>query len=276
MKLGLPDQLLAIAKEAASVVLSHYGPALAVEFKSPSNPVTAADREANALICQRLTQQFPGIPIVAEESAPETFTGHANADQVFFVDPLDGTKEFIAQTGEFVIMLGLIEAGRARHGVVYSPVTQTAWVGSVGRGACAVDPDGTRRPLRSSSQRTLAGATLVAARSPRRSRATTVLDRWGIAGVQAVGSAGLKGAHVAEGKADLYLSPGSAGMRWDACAIDALVRAAGGEFTNAHGEPIDYRSVDLNNRKGLLASNGYLHAEVLARLRSMRREQAPS
>lgn len=273
MRFEVPDQLLSIAKEAGAVVLSHYGAALMVDFKGPSNPVTAADREANTLICERLAQRFPGVPVVAEESAPETFTGHAMAEAVFFVDPLDGTKEFIAHTGEFVIMLGMIEGGRARHGVVYSPVTGSAWLGSVGTGACGVARDGARQALRPSNQRSLAGATLVAARSRKRGRVASVLESWGVARVLSVGSAGLKGAHVASGLADLYLSPGSAGMRWDACAIDALVRAAGGEFTNAHGQAIDYRSTDLNNRKGLLASNGHLHAAVLEQLQTLRNER---
>ena len=77
------------------------------------------------------------------------------------------------------------------------------------------------------------------------------------------GSSGLKGALVATGVGDVYLQPGRAGLRWDACATDALVRAAGGMLTEQGGEELDYRNGELENRRGMIATNGKLHRAVI-------------
>ena len=88
--------------------------------------------------------------------------------------------------------------------------------------------------------------------------------------VVAMGSAGLKGAAVADGSADGYVAPEGAGKRWDACAPDAIVSAAGGVFTDAMGRLIDYRSEDLVNRHGLVAANARLHRGIVQSLNNAR------
>ncbi len=267
---SLLDTLLAVTREAGALVLGYYLAEYEVELKGPSDPVTDADHAANALICERLERLFPGVPVVAEESRPETFDGHGSADRVFFVDPLDGTKEFIAKNGEFVVMIGVVDQARATHGVIYSPVSGDAWLGHVGTGAVRITPNGIRTPLTPSKRVELRGATVVASRSRRGPTAQAMLDQVGISHVRTLGSAGLKGVCVADGSADVYVSPNSAGMRWDACAIDALVRAAGGEFTDSFGDPIDYRANGLRNSRGVLATNGALHTSVLSLLEDLR------
>jgi 3'(2'), 5'-bisphosphate nucleotidase len=260
------ENLLAIAIEAGQIILEHYARDFDVHYKGPSDPVTIADTAANTLICARLTSLYPEIPIVAEESDPATFAGYTQAKRILFVDPLDGTKEFIQRNDEFVVMLGLVEGARAVAGVVYAPVQRKGWIGAVGVGAVAVTSDGTRWPITASSRARLDGATLVASRSHRTASVQRTLDRLGLASVRSLGSAGLKGASVADGTADLYLSPGYAGKRWDACAIDALVSAAGGRFSDSFGRALDYRAPDLNNDQGLLATNGLLHDATLTEL----------
>ena len=123
---------LEAAKEAAALVMGVYVAPFDVEFKVADDPVTRADRESNALLCARLTAAFPGVPIVAEESDPATYAGFAAAEAAWFVDPLDGTREFVAKNGEFAVMLGLAQAGRATVGVVIAaPATgsepSSAW-----------------------------------------------------------------------------------------------------------------------------------------------------
>ncbi len=268
---GLLDCLLGIAREAGAIVQQYYRTDYEVALKGPSDPVTDADHAANALICERLHARFPGVPVVAEESHPESFHGHCSATRVFFVDPLDGTKEFIAKNGEFVVMIGVVDDAHATHGVIFAPVLNTAWCGQVGHGAARIDADGHRHRLLPSARSELKGAHLVSSRSRHDSPAVrSALEHLGISDVRALGSAGLKGVSVADGSADIYLSPGAAGMRWDAAAIDALVRAAGGEFTDSYGEAIDYRSSELRNSRGLLATNGHLHDAVLEALAELR------
>ncbi|MCC6901865.1 MAG: 3'(2'),5'-bisphosphate nucleotidase CysQ [Polyangiaceae bacterium] len=263
------DVLSEIAAEAATLINAVYAEPFEVEYKSPRDPVTLADRQANALICQRLGEAFPGVPVVAEESDPATFAGYRTAERAFFVDPLDGTREFVKRNGEFVVMIGLLEAGRPAAGVIFAPATGVSWVGQVGLGA-AVVTNGARAPLAVSSTPTLAEARVLSTRSHRSPDLERALAALGVRQLDALGSAGLKCAAVAAGTADAYVAPARAGSRWDLCAGEAIVHAAGGRFTDAWGEPIDYRTESLVNERGIVASNGRLHDEILARLAAAR------
>ncbi|HWZ91213.1 MAG TPA: inositol monophosphatase family protein, partial [Polyangiaceae bacterium] len=88
MSQTLIETLDTVAREAAVLIRAVYCTDFGVDFKAPRDPVTEADRQANALICERLSALFPGVPIVAEESEPEAFAGYRAAEQIFFVDPL--------------------------------------------------------------------------------------------------------------------------------------------------------------------------------------------
>ena len=260
------ETLLAVARSAAETILEVYDRPFDVELKRAREPVTVADRRANALICAALAKRFPSVPIVAEESDPGTFRGFRSAPRVLFVDPLDGTREFIAHNGEFAVMIGLLEGARPVAGVVHAPVAGTSWVGAPGTGAWRVDGDRPWVPVRVSPESDLGRARLVASRSHRSVSLQRALAALGGARARALGSAGLKGAEVAQGTADAYLDTGPGTKRWDACAIDALVTAAGGRVTDTRGAPIDYRGRGLANRRGLLVTNGLLHDAILTRL----------
>jgi 3'(2'), 5'-bisphosphate nucleotidase len=264
---ALLETLLAVARSAAAVILEVYGRPFDVELKGGREPVTAADRRANAVISEALAARLPGVPIVAEESDPATFRGFRSAPRVLFVDPLDGTREFIARNGEFAVMIGLLDGARAVAGAVHAPVAGTGWVGAPGTGAWRVEGEGPWVPVRVSPEGGLGRARLVASRSHRSRALQRALAGLGGASVRALGSAGLKGAEVAHGAADAYVDTGPGTKRWDACAIDALVTAAGGRVTDTRGAPIDYRGPGLANRHGLIVTNGRLHEAILARLR---------
>jgi len=263
---ALLETLLAVARSAAEVILEVYATPFDVRLKRPREPVTAADHRANALICGVLAERFPGVPIVAEESDPDMFHGFRSAPRVLFVDPLDGTREFIARNGEFAVMIGLLEGARALAGAVLAPEAGRGWVGALGTGAWRVEPDGQWVPIRVSPVSDVGQARLVATRSHRSASLQRALAALGGASVRALGSAGLKGAEVAQGAADAYVDTGPGTKRWDACAIDALVTASGGRVTDTLGAPIDYRGPDLANRHGLLVTNGLVHDAILARL----------
>jgi len=264
----IADTALSIGLEAAEVVKRVYATTFEVEFKSKDDPVTRADREANELACERLTRAFPGVAIVAEESDPQSYAGFTKHDRIWFVDPLDGTREFVARNGEFAVMLGLAERGRAVLGVIVAPAWERAFVGIVGEGAWEVSADGRRSPIHVSSRESLPGASFVVSRS--RAVERTMRLAKGMAASKAVshGSSGLKGVLVANGVYDVYQQPGNAGMRWDACATEALVMAAGGACTQEDGSTFDYAEGDLHNRRGLIATNGRLHKAVIDAIRT--------
>jgi 3'(2'), 5'-bisphosphate nucleotidase len=117
MKLEDLDEVVSIARAAGEEIRKVYATDFEVAYKGENDPVTDADQRANALIVSRLRAAFPGDGIVAEESADKSDA--LGLGRVWYVDPLDGTKEFISKNGEFAVMIGLSIDGEARAGVVY-------------------------------------------------------------------------------------------------------------------------------------------------------------
>lgn len=262
------DRLARIARDAGRGIMHLYQSNFHVDYKGPGDPVTDADREANALICRRLAAEFPGAGIVAEESASELYAGYREQSHVFFVDPLDGTREYVAKNGQFVVMIGLLIDDLASLGVLYAPVTDTLWCGSRGAGAFRVEADGSERPIQVASVGQPEESRITVSRSRRSDRLKQMLKQIGARQVLPMGSAGLKGALVAEGNADAYLAVGVAGKYWDACALDAVVSAAGGRVSDLRGEPLAYRSGGLDLSHGVLAANPVLHEALRQRVQS--------
>lgn len=266
---SLLENLIQIAEEAAVEVMDVYQRPFDVDYKAPADPVTEADRRANELICARLAELYPDIPVVAEESPEERWQHFRKSERVFFVDPVDGTREFVARNGEFVIMIGLLEGDRPSHGVLHAPALKQRWAGVIGEGAFEIAEDGGRRPLVLHPPARIEEARVVSSRSHRSSLLERAIEHLGAREVVPLGSAGLKGAAIARGAADIYLAPEQAGCRWDSCAPEAIIRAAGGIYTDAHGQSLDYRAARLQNDRGIVAAAPHLHEAVVERMRAL-------
>ncbi len=262
------DEVIAIARDAAKIVMRVYATPFTVDYKGVNDPVTMADRQANDLICTRLARAFPGVPIVAEESDPSTWGAAFGAPEAWFVDPLDGTREFVAKNGEFCVMIGLARAGAAAMGVVVCPAIARDFCGVVGGEAHEIAADGSRRVLRVSDVASMKDARVVVSRSHRPPSLDAAIAALAPRSVTPTGSSGIKAALVAAGEADVYLQPGVAGKRWDACGPEAIVRAAGGVFTDVRGVAFEYASGQLENASGLLAATPRLYDAARAPFRS--------
>lgn len=260
------ERLARIARDAGQGILRIYSGHFDVDYKGPGDPVTDADRQANALICARLAAEYPDAAIVAEESSSESYAGYQQRARVFFVDPLDGTREFVARNGQFVVMIGLLVDDRPTLGVVYAPVSDTLWCGAEGLGAYRVDANGNQQTIHVGEVPEPEDARITVSRSHPSEHLKQVLQGIKPRVVVPMGSAGLKGSHVADNSADAYLALGPAGKHWDACAMDAVVSAAGGRVTDARGEPLDYRSPELELEHGILAANPALHRSLVSRI----------
>lgn len=260
------ETALEIAQEAAVLVLRHFRQGSSeVQYKIGDDPVTAADKEANALIVDALRSAYPGVPVVAEESDATEFGDFHHAPAAWFVDPIDGTRDFVAQSPEFCVMVGLAEGGSASVGAIVCPADGRAFVGVVGMGAWEIFGDGTRKAIRVSAEPALSGARCVVSKSHRNEHVDHALQALGCKALVPCGSVGVKALRVATGEADLYVHPAHGGMRWDSCAPEAIVWAASGVMLTAKGHPIDYKSADLANHHGLIAGNeGLTRAAVRA------------
>ncbi len=265
-------EVIRIARLASDRVRAVYATPFTVELKGPNDPVTRADREANEIICTALAASFPGDAILAEESVPTDpaeVTRLAAAERVWFVDPLDGTREFASRIDEFAVMIGLAVHGRATLGVVVLPVTGEVLAGVVGRiPSFLEDERGARRPLTVSTVADPRAATIMVSRSHRPAMLDPLLRRLGIERALPCGSVGVKVSRLVLGKGDLYVHGGLGAKMWDTCAPEAILVAAGGRFSDLAGLPIAYASGDLVLRNGLIASNGALHEAVLAAVKA--------
>lgn len=244
------SELLAAAKEiarhAGREILEVYGTDFEARAKADDSPLTEADLRAHRLIVAELGKLSPALPVLSEESADAiSWQQRSTWARYWLVDPLDGTKEFIARNGEFTVNIALIEAHRPVLGVVHIPVSDTTYSGIPGVGAWreanerAVLPIGVRRVVRPPVR-------LVGSRSHGSSRLEAALAALGPHELRNAGSS-IKLCLVADGSADLYprLGPTS---EWDIAAGQAVVEAAGGQVVDlATGEALRY-----NTRESLL------------------------
>lgn len=251
-----------LARQAGAEIMKLRGGALGVEMKAGNEPVTVADRRASELIVAGLAATFPADPIISEElpATPETLA----AERVWLVDPIDGTKDFIRGSDGFSVMIGLCVGGVPTVGVVHQPSIDRTFF-TTPDGGPHVEHQGTRAALAVSSVTSAGEARLVASASHRSDDIDRVKSELGIQNELNVGSVGIKLCLIAMGVRDLYVNPAAKTKAWDSCAPEAILTAAGGRLSDLFGAPISYRG-ELVHRRGLVASNGHVHAEVVAKL----------
>lgn len=239
---ALLEPLTELAVQAGAAILAVNRNGMTIEGKSDGSPVTQADLAADRVICEGLTRLFPGIPTLSEERLHLAEPPYAGA--LFLIDPLDGTKEFVAGRQEFTVNIALIADGVPLLGIVGAPALGLIWRGLVGRGAerLEIKPDlsiGKTTPIKA-RQLPAAGQPWVAAvsRSHGDARSEAFISSRPGAVRQKFGSA-LKFCRVAEGHADIYprLSPT---CEWDVAAGHAVVVAAGGHVADSHGQPLHF------------------------------------
>jgi len=266
-----------IIREAGAIVLKHYQAGAEADEYKDGEPVTAADRESDDFIVGALRRAFPDDEIVSEESIDELVRprddvpvpGDAAAahapPRVWYVDPMDGTSDFVKRTDDFVVMIGLAIAGWPVLGAVYHPPSGTLYRG--GNGMVAEKLAGTERTeLRVSDVAEPNQARLVVSRSHTPDIVAGMAAQLGIDKMEKCGSVGLKAARVAEGAGELYLHPSIGTKLWDTCAPEAILVAAGGMFTDCDGKPLVYDPARVHNERGVFASNGRLHEVVVQQI----------
>ncbi len=253
------DVAIHLAHQAGRAIMDRYQTGLDVELKAGDEPVTAADHVADALIREGLRAAFPGDGLLTEES--EDDLSRLERSRVWIVDPLDGTTEFINETGDFVVQIALTVKGEPVLGVVYHPVE--------GQRFQAVRGQGTFRVWNSRSERLHVSTTvdpaqmcLVASRSHYSDFIERAREVLGVEAVHRTGSVGLKAGQVASGACDLYLST-SVTKEWDICAPHIVLAEAGGVLTDLCGEPLTYNKAEITGCRGLVGSNGRAHAQVV-------------
>ncbi|MEL6363217.1 MAG: 3'(2'),5'-bisphosphate nucleotidase CysQ [Pseudomonadota bacterium] len=219
-----------IAAEAGAAIMEIYATEFTADVKSDASPVTEADEQGEAIILKALKENFPNVPVLAEEAAAAG-DRPVLGDLFFLVDPLDGTKEFINKNGEFTVNIALIENGAPTHGVVYAPAIDAMFLGGP-EGALKLslkpgdEPDLENAETIAARTAPAEGLVAVASRSHRSPETDEFLGTLTVAELISAGSS-LKLCLIAEGKADVYPRLGRT-MEWDIAAGQAVLEAAGG------------------------------------------------
>lgn len=263
-ELGLAVEL---ARKAGAAILELYNQPIEVLRKinlDAGEPVTLADRIANDLIVEGLSQHFPDDGILAEESI-DTERRLAKR-RVWMVDPLDGTNGFIDGNGDFAVQIGLAEDNQAVMGVVYQPLTALLYWAVRGQGAWIEQPDADLKQAHVSEHSRLTQMRLAASRSHRSPRMDRVVRALGVRQEVQRGSVGIKVGLIIEQQCDLYVHLSPRTKQWDTCAPQIILTEAGGSFSDLFGNPITYNAAEVQHRNGLVATNRVAHDLVIATL----------
>ncbi|MGB7069186.1 MAG: 3'(2'),5'-bisphosphate nucleotidase CysQ [Pyrinomonadaceae bacterium] len=263
------ETIVQIACDVGHLIMRHYASEIFAEQKMGADaitePVTAADREANALIVTALAKQFPDDHVLSEEE-PDDFRTRMSHKRVWVVDPIDGTAGFIKKDDDFAVQIGLAVDGTPVVGVVYLPAHDTLYCARKGAGAFSISKGGDQRALRVSSTTDLHDITLAVSRNHRSPRMGRVVEGVGLKREVQRGSVGLKIGLIAEQTCDLYVHLSPRTKLWDTCAPQIILEEAGGKLTDLFGSALRYDNADVQNHNGVLASNGVSHDLVVKKL----------
>ena len=241
--------LLELAKmaavEAGNAIMQVYDNGdYTSEHKSDDYPVTSADYLANDIINERLRQHTPNIPIMSEENQQTALKERQVWERYWLIDPIDGTQEFIARSGDFAVNIALIEHNQPVIGVIYWPAGQTLYFAAKHRGAFKTSPLGEERIRVRQLDDPHSSAIIVAiSRRQARERVMSKLSATRVYHTLPLGSCSLKACFIAEGKADVFLRIGKTG-EWDTGASECIINEAGGCISSASFEALTYNRRD--------------------------------
>ena len=245
------DYLQKLAIDAGKAIMEIYNENnLIPTVKSDGSPLTRADQAANNIICRGLKSKYPEIPIISEENKNVEWDIRKQWKRFWLVDPLDGTKEFIANDPDFTVNIALIEQRGAEWepvlGIVYVPVTEELYYAEINNGAYKKVGNKIQRLQVSKYLPEEAGVRIVVSRSHINVKTEEYINGWAYPQIFRRGSS-LKFLMIAEGNADQYPRLGPT-MEWDTAAAEIILRQAGGTVLDyVSDKKLLYNKPDLHN-----------------------------
>ena len=259
--------------EAGERVREIYESDFEVSKKDDNSPITKADLESNKII--RAALEKTGIPILSEEDVDDK--SRLSSDKIWIVDPLDGTTDFVNRTGEFTIMVGLVENHVPVMGLIYWPTKQKLYYAERGMGAFCSHSDTVKEcvweAISVRETQNLEDCLALVSRHHLSDREKKILDHLKITHTASIGSS-LKVTEISSGMADVYLTTTNKMKQWDTCASFCIISEAGGKITDVAGNELVYNTDIVNHENGLLVTNGFVHNEVVSKISDL--EQNPT
>jgi len=269
-KKPLPETSIAIkaAVKASEAVMEVYKGEFHSTLKNNNEPLTEADLKSNTIIQNILSKSQ--IPILSEESPDDL--ERLKSHKVWIIDPLDGTTDFVNKTGEFTIMIALVENSKPILGVISRPSENTLYLSEKNNGAYKIK-NGSYSSLSVSAISDLTACRVVGSRFHRSEDEKKLLELIQPNRFTSRGSS-LKVADICSGLAELYFTTTDKIKQWDTCASYCLITESGGKMTDMLGGDIQYNSMALNHKNGLLVTNGLIHEKVI-KINEKFREESP-
>jgi len=246
------EHLLAIVREAGRIAHSRWpgaGHVLDSWDKTPGNPVSEADLEVDRFLKRELGRLLPSAAWLSEETADDK--ARTSSGLIWLVDPIDGTRDFVAGRAGWAVSVALVSAGKPLIGMLMAPARGEEWVAVAGQGALLNDA-----PIRASTRDQFAGARVPTIMLPKEDSDLVAVDQ--------PNSIALRIAMVAADRADLVATL-RWGFEWDIAAATLIAREAGAEATDAFGQPLAYNKHDPRDF-GLLVCSPSIHAAAVERL----------
>ncbi|CAM4264766.1 3'(2'),5'-bisphosphate nucleotidase CysQ [Pseudoalteromonas byunsanensis] len=235
----LLEPCISLAIRAGEAIMDIYqNEDIGTQEKSDHTPVTAADLASNEVLMAGLKAIAPDIPIMSEETPIPALSLRENWQRYWLLDPMDGTGEFILQSGDFAVNIALVENNKPVLGVIYWPSKQTTYYAAKGHGAFKRTPQTQEQIFVAKPQ----NLTLAVSRRQKLEAVSQYLNSQ--FDTVALGSCSLKACMIAEGKADCFLRVGPTG-EWDTGASQVIVEEAGGCITDAEFNPLTYNQREI-------------------------------
>jgi len=243
-----------------------------LEIKTKSHKydfVTQADIEADKYIRKELNKLFPKDKILSEEFdwKPKDYSGN-----VWIVDPLNGSKDFVHQGGGFSVMIGLCVEGVPFIGVVYAPARNLLYYAQKDNGAYVVQ-NNKKKKLAVSKINQIKNSTVITRiihGEPR--NLDKVVYSLNFKKEIKESSVGIKLGLITESKADLHINTNFRCSKWDTCAPQVILEEAGGCLTDLEGNSLNYKQKSIKWGKSFVASNNLLHCEVIKRIQNFKND----
>jgi 3'(2'), 5'-bisphosphate nucleotidase len=255
---ALVDALMPTVARAGAAIMEIYEGAFTVRHKDDNSPLTLADLESQRIILEALSVLTPDVPVLSEESAQAPWAERKTWTELWVVDPLDGTREFVKRNGEFTINIALVVNHEPVLGLVAAPATGSLYWGAPGIGAFTRHHGAAQQSIHVSAVHD--PLRVVGSRSHTSLETANYLARLGPHVISGIGSS-LKFCRLAEGQAEIYVRFGPT-SEWDTAAGQALLEAAGGHVTRLDGHRLRY-----NCRESVLNGDflAFSHPSLLPR-----------
>jgi 3'(2'), 5'-bisphosphate nucleotidase len=240
--------IVTIARGAGKEIMKIYQTAdFGIQYKSDESPVTTADQASNDFIIKKLKKLTPDIPIVSEESKEIPFSERQNYEYFWMIDPLDGTKEFIARNGDFAVNIALIFQNKPILGIIFVPNTGGVYFAVKNEGSFKVEVGKKTKITCNSFSLNDLGLRIPVSRSYfNEATKKLIADNYRDPVLLPRGSA-LKFMNIAEGSADIYPRIGTT-MEWDTAACQIIIEEAGGQILEMSSKlPLKYNKPSLFN-----------------------------